>query len=366
MSTESIHNHPDTYSEPEFSIIQWMNQYIHKVKIALQYWKLILICMIIGSVLGLAYALLKSKTYTAKLSFIVEDAKTSGGSMASALAGELGFDLGNLSGGNGILSGDNVLELLKSSRFMKSTLLSDYADSSANGITLADQYATVYQLSNKWKNSDAIGKEIHFNILKDKPSRLEDSLLQIIILRISEKELNISKPDKKLNIFEIETTMRDEKLAQLFCERLLKKTTDFYIETKTNRSKKNVDRLQKRADSIGLLLNRQTYASSSENTKLIDLNPVYGTNSVPAEITARDKVVLSTIYAEVIKSLEVSKSALMQETPTVQIIDHPELPLKVNSSNKGMTMIEGALLAFVISLLWLVFFKKEALSKHDH
>jgi len=323
-----------------------------------KYWKLILLFVAAGSILGIAYSFIKSKTYTAKLTFVVEDAKSSGS--LSSLAGQLGLDIGGLSGGGtGLIAGDNVLELLKSPNFIKKTLLTLYSDSTDNGITLADQYANTYHLKDAWKNNKYVNKDINFYATKNKISRIEDSLLQIIINKITEKELSITKPDKKLTIFEMDVTMRDEKLTQLFCERLLTITTDFYVDTKVSRLKRNVERLQKRADSITHLLNRQTYASTSENEKLIDLNPAYSTTGVTAEITARDKMVLSTIYAEVEKNLEINKNALIQETPTVQIIDHPELPLQVNKVKKSMGILEGAFAGFAISFLWLIIFKKD-------
>jgi len=74
----------------------------------------LIICMLLGAGIGLGYALYKPVTYQAQISFFVEDSKSSGGSLMSMLAGQVGLDLGALSGGNGVLGGDNVLELAKS------------------------------------------------------------------------------------------------------------------------------------------------------------------------------------------------------------------------------------------------------------
>lgn len=78
----------------------------------------------------------------------MEESKTSGGSIASALAGQFGFDLGSLSGGNGVLAGDNVLELLKSRTLLKKALLTPAQNPQSS---LADLYADVYGLRGKWK-----------------------------------------------------------------------------------------------------------------------------------------------------------------------------------------------------------------------
>lgn len=359
MSTETPKSNLSSKAEADFSFKEMLFTSVKDFLQMLTQWKLMLIFVVAGGLSGLIFSFIKSKTYTARLSFVVEDAKSGSGSLASAVAGQFGFDISSLAGNSGIIGGDNVLELLKSTRFIKETLLSFYNDSGASGQTLADQYADVYKLKNKWANDRAVNKRVSFWILRNRPSRTEDSLLQVMIERIAEKQLSVNKPDKKLDIFEIEATMKDEKLAKLFCERMLKNVTDFYIDTKTSRQKRNVERLQRRVDSIDMLLNRQTYISSEDYSKLIDANPVYTSPNVNAEISQRNKVVLSTIYTELVKNLEIGKTALIQETPTVQIIDSPELPLKVNRVKWYAGLISGCAGGFIIGIVFLSFFKKE-------
>ncbi len=366
MPNQEEYESYDVENEPIFSFRKIVTDFFSTLLQILQLKNWLLSGIIAGAILGIGYFFIYKKTYTAKLTFVVEDAKTTGGSLASAFAGQLGFDITGLSGASGIIGGDNVLELLRSSHFVKQTLLTPYCDSCDTTTTLADQYASIYHLKEKWKKNEDIGKVINFYPLKNKQLRLEDSLLQVLIRRITDNELTISKPDKKLNIFEIEATTRDEKFTQLFCERLLKITTDFYVDTKTNRLKRNVERLQKRADSIGMLLNKQTYVSSAETGKLIDLNPAYTTSSVTAEISARDKLVLSAIYTEIVKNLEVSKTALIQETPTIQIVDYPELPLKVNKLKWYWATIIGGLLGLTVTIIGLFSMKDLKKNKPMH
>jgi len=139
----------------------------------------------------------------------------------------------------------------------------------------------------------------------------------------------------------LQVTSKDEKFSQLFCTRLITTTTDFYINTKTTRLRKNIERLQNRADSLGALLNKKTYSAAEATTHMIDVNPAFATPSVSAEISSREKYMQATIYAEIIKNLELSKTALVQETPTVQIVDSPELPLKKNKTSKLLALIIG-------------------------
>jgi branched-subunit amino acid aminotransferase/4-amino-4-deoxychorismate lyase len=142
----------------------------------------------------------------------------------------------------------------------------------------------------------------------------------------------------------LEATTRDEYLSQQICERLLKVTTDFYIDTKTKRLKANIDRLQKRADSLGIMLDRKTYATAEANQLLLDANPAYASPQVDAEISTRNKYLQATVFAEIVKNLEISKTALIQETPTIQVIDRPEMPLKKNEWKWWEGMLVGGII----------------------
>lgn len=283
---------------------------------------------IVGLAMGIFLAWYWPVTYTSRVTFVVDDTKAGGGSMLSSLAGQFGFDVGNLSTG-GVLAGDNVMQLLRSHTLIKQTLLTPYSDKNIN-YTLADKYAEANKLKKSWKKYTKEGILINFPADRKKYSRLQDSLLQDMVIRISEGNFSIGKPDKKLTFFEASATMRDEKLSQLFCTRLINTSTDYYVQTKTKKLRTNVDRLQRRADSLNRILNRKTYSASAANQILLDANPAYPTTNVNAELQGRDKMVLSTIYSEVVKNLEASKTMLMQETPTIQIVDVSEYPLKKN------------------------------------
>ncbi|MCX6336462.1 MAG: hypothetical protein NT153_04125, partial [Bacteroidetes bacterium] len=159
----------------------------------------LIVCMLFGAGIGLGYALYKPVTYQAQISFFVEDSKSSGGSLMSMLAGQVGLDLGALSGGNGVLGGDNVLELAKSKILLQKALQTNYPNTNNEAnYSLADEYAETQGLKLKWKNSSKVGYAVSFASNKTQFTRLEDSLFQIVLKRIVEKDLSVSKPDKKL------------------------------------------------------------------------------------------------------------------------------------------------------------------------
>jgi hypothetical protein len=341
-------NYP--YEQP-FSFASWLNGWIVKIKKVISAnFKLVLIVVLIGAALGLAYSIFKPVRYNAEITFSVEDSKSIGGGLLSSLGGSIGMDIGSLAGsGNGVLSGDNVLSLLKSKSMMAECLKSPYPVSNnivfkdsnkqatVTNYTIADRYADVYGLREKWAGNEKIGRAIYFG-QPDQNVRLQDSLLKLMIKRIEEKELSF---------FNIAINTKDELMSLLITQRIIKIATDFYVNAKVGRLKNNIERLEKRTDSISNLLNQQTYSATEDARLLLNVNPADINAPVYSEISQRDKMVLTTIYAELMKNLEVSKAALIQETPTVQIVDQTGFPLERIETK----WYEGILLGAILSLL---------------
>ncbi len=295
-------------------------------------WFKILIFGIMGGIIGFTYAYFQPINYVAKLSFNVEEGKSSGGGGLASLAGLAGIDIGGMSG-NSLIAGDNILMFLKSTSLIRTTLLTSF-DSTKN-YSLADKYADVYELRGKWQKNKKIGLAVYFpTTQKIKFTRLQDSLIQVLTRKILTKELIIERPEKKATIITVETTMQDELLSKLFCERLVGEATNRYITSKTTRQKTNVDRLERRADSIGKLLNYKTFSTALENEKILDVNPAYRSTTVNAEVIGRDKLMLGTIYGEIVKNLELGKVQLTQETPSIQILDGVQEPLNLIKISK--------------------------------
>lgn len=323
----------------------------------LKKWLIICVFGIIGGLIGIYFAYKQPATYTSKLTFVVEDGKVNMGGLAS-LAGQFGFDVGTSS--SSLLAGDNVLMFLKSKSLIKEALLTYY--DTIGKYSLADRYAEVYELREKWAKNKIIAKNIYFSPeAKIGYSRLQDSLLQIIVTKILANELTVIRPEKKASFIFVQLKTRDEMISKLLCERLVDKATDRYVQSKTKRQKTNVDRLQQRADSIAKILNTKTFANAQLQEKILDVNPGSKTTTVNAEVSTRDKLMLGAIYGEVVKNLEISKVALSQETPTIQIVDSVELPLLKVKTSKTLF---GAIGGFCFLLIPVFFYGIKFLNKN--
>lgn len=313
---------------------------------------IIVIFGLVGAGLGLAAALLTKEKYIGELTFVLEDSQSGGLAAYSGLASQFGFDLGGGTS-SGLFEGDNIMEFLRSRFIIEKTLLTTMQAGSKK-MTLADWYIQSTGMREKLDKDPRL-KLVTYPAGQDRKNftLLQDSLLNMIQKRLVLKELEITKPDKKLSFIKVQTTTENELFSKLFTERLVSEAADFYVLTKTKRSKVNVDKLQVIADSLQDLLNRKTYALAAVQD--VNLNPVRQMSSVKGELVARDKVVLQTMYGEVIKNLELSKMSMAQETPVVQVVDSPILPLERKRFGKLKGLIVGGFLGGFLIVFILVF-----------
>ena len=316
--------------------------------------KLLGLLIVLGGVLGFVYYFITSPKYQATATFIVEE-KSSGSGLAG-MAGQLGFDISSLTGGNaGLFDGDNILEIIKSRNIIESVLLSkvEIADS-ANNKTLADLYYETSGLKNKLEGKSNELANLNFSSIKNGVGHtiLQDSVLFIMIEKINKDNLNVQRTNKKGSIISISTNSTNPQFSKLFSERLLNETSEMYIKIKVGNLSSNINRLQNKADSLQSLLNRTSYQSAALNT--FDANEAYKSSAVPEEMSQRDKLVLNTLYAEVVKNVEILRISLINQKPIIQVLDLPKFPL-VNQQ-KSFLIIEliGLLAGLGIGLLYLL------------
>ncbi len=63
-------------------------------------------------------------------------------------------------------------------------------------------------------------------------------------------KLTIVQKDKKVSIISLTVKTENKLFTKIFCELLMKETSNFYIETKSKKSRLNLETLQRQADSI--------------------------------------------------------------------------------------------------------------------
>ena len=337
-----------------------LKELIQKIKEWVAYlktkWKIILLAGVLGAAIGVVYALFQKPTYKAVLTFALEEDKGSGGGLGGAmgLASSFGIDLG--SSGGGAFAGSNLMELMKSRLLVEKTLLNPVIVNEKT-MSLAEYYIQINDLREKWSDKPAL-KNIQFLPNSDRSNFTlqQDSILQTIFKSLTGlKSLIISQKDKKISITSIEVVSESEKFAKVFCENLAKETSEFYIETKSKKSRLNVEILQKQTDSIREALNSAITGVASESDNVYNLNPAFNVKSSPGKRRQVDVQANTAILTQLVAQLELSKVTLRKETPLIQVIDRPILPLEKDKVSKLKSLILGGFLAGFLTVLYLVF-----------
>jgi uncharacterized protein involved in exopolysaccharide biosynthesis len=307
-------------------------------------WKLIIGIAALGGIIGFVYASFQKPTYLATTTFVLEEDKGGGGG-AMSLASSFGFDLGG-GGGGGLFTSSNIIELMKSRLVVEKTLLNP-VQVAGKEISLADFYIQINKLK--------IKVSFPVNADRAKFSLEQDSILFGISSGLINNNLTIVQKDKKVSIISLTVKTENELFSKFFCEQLLKETSDFYIETKSKKSKLNVDILQHQTDSIRAELNSAITGVATASDNVYNLNPAFNVKRTPSTRRQVDVQANTAILTQLVAQLELSKVSLRKETPLVQLIDRPILPLEREKVGRLKSLTIGGFLAGFLTVLYLMF-----------
>ena len=300
---------------------------------------------LLAGLLTLLFSFYKKPYYTAESTFVLESGGSSGLGQYSSLAALAGFSVDN---GGGVFSGDNIAELYDSRMMLEKTLLSK-ATSDSSKMPLIDRYIAGI---NYWRKFKGIGS-FNFNQPKKNFNKAQDSILFEIAKEIKSKYLNIGKLDKK-NVISISVKSKDELFAKDFNEKLVENVNQMYILIKSKKAQQNVAILQHQLDSTKKALNFDVVGAAAAIDATPNSNPFQQTLKAPSQRKSIDIQAGTAVYAELVKNLELARISLLKETPLIQIIDQPELPLEKEKISKviyGLAGFFGGAMAAVLFLL---------------
>ncbi|WP_134090012.1 lipopolysaccharide biosynthesis protein [Olivibacter sp. XZL3] len=316
-------------------LLEWWHYFISKAKI-------ITVAAILGGIFGFGYSILKGTTYTASLSFVLEEQRggSSNGSMSS-LASLIGVSLGGMEGA-GLFSSDNIMDFIKSRRMVEKTLLSKI-DRESGGELLVDRYIKINELDKDWNRNPRL---INFHFEPGGAENvIQDSILSKVFKAIVENDLVIDKPNKGSSIMQLDVTSSDEQFAKVFTEVLIDNVTEFYITTRTKKSLENLLILTKQVDSIRRELNNAIGGVAHASDANPNPNAAFKALRVPSQTREVDVQANGAILNELVKQKELARLNLRNDKPLIQILDKPKYPLEKNMPNKVLLTLLGAVLA---------------------
>jgi hypothetical protein len=335
-----------------------VKELVSKIKSSIRYVKskrkILIWFTISGFIIGLLYSFIASPVYKATSTFVLEESGHSGGlglSQYSSLASLAGIDLGSGSE-KGLFQGDNILELYKSRLMIEKTLLTtvtidDKKQMLINRYTESSRSWLPWGKKDDLTNMDFTGNPKLF-------SRKKDSILRDLVKYFNKNILTVTKPDKKLSIINVEIKFKDELFAQLFNQTLVQNVNNFYVQTQTRKTSQSVQVLQRQADSVRSILNNSLGKVAQSTDANPNPNPTLKSLTLPSQKKQIDVQANAAIYSEIIKNLEVTKISLRQETPLIQLIDEPIIPLEVDKIGKLLGAFVGIVAGFFLGIIYII------------
>jgi uncharacterized protein involved in exopolysaccharide biosynthesis len=345
--------HQQAQPDEEISLKELIAKFSELYHYVLSQWKTIALAGTIGALLGLGYSFIKKPVYKAEFSFVLEDEKSGGLGGALSLASQFGIDIGG-AGGGGAFAGDNLIELMKSRTMVQQALLSPVIINGKKE-SLLNYFINFNHLRDDWANKPQLSRityPIHANPAKF--NRQQDSIVTDLHKDLIEDFLSVAKFDKKLSVINVEVKATNELFAKAFAEALVAQVSRFYVDTKTQKSAKNVAILQHQADSVRQRLNAAIGGVALANDANPNLNPTMQVLRVPSQQRQVDVQANTAILTELVKNLELAKLALRRETPLIQVLDKPVLPLEVDKVGKLKGLVLGGFLAGILMVVGLI------------
>lgn len=331
-----MNNKKSSFFQEEVSVAQLLGLLTATVAWLQRSWWVWMIAAVCGMALGWLAAQWKPAVYQAKMVLAAEEEKSSG---YEGLAAQFGFDLGN--SGSTLFQGDGLLRLFTSQKLIDSALL---RTKTKEDIVLADALFQHTKHAHK-----SVFEGFSFEEANAHKS-VYDSALQLLRKEVIGKALTVDKPDKKVAILEISTRHRDQYLAALLVESVVKEVADFYVITSTLKSRQNLQILQAEYDSVQRILNQQLYRSANESD--LAINPTRKSLLVASNKSMIEVEITAKVLGELTKNLKLAEINLRKQTPLIQVIDPVSFPLEKIGWKLWKFLMAGAAVGMVFAA-WL-------------
>ncbi|HMH22019.1 MAG TPA: hypothetical protein VK563_09590 [Puia sp.] len=311
-------------------------------------WKPVFLVGLILGLAGATYSYFKKPDYVAQMTFALDEGAASAAQSPRNGLSEFteALGIGQTYDAGGVFSTPtNIVELMTSRLLIEKALRGKVAIDD-HVITFADFFLDSLEYRRKWLEDKRYAGLSYPIVNGDrKDSLFQNGLFRSMYEILLAKNIRIDKMGKGTTIFEATCTSHHELFSKLFLEALMNEVVRYYVDVKTERAKLNLEFIQKRTDSIQQAYNKSLYGKASYNDEHI--NPILQIAQVAKDKQQTDIQILKSTYIDLNRSLESAKTTLIRETPLIQYVDTPILPLKMLRSN----MIKFFLIGFFAGFL---------------
>ena len=277
---------------------------------------LIISIAIIFSLLGFGFSKLQEEEYEVVSSFIV-DIQSEGTHLSSisGVASQFGIDLGENTSSS--LSQKDVIQLLKSRLIIERTL--NKKDTIGGKIDLLlNHYIRINSLE--------------CNEVSDSSSKYyNDSITNVVWLRIIDRDMEVLLQNDEANIINLSFESLNAEFAKIFTEIVIDEMSEMYIDDRTEKSRNTLNDLENRSAAIKSelrLAEDKLTKKQDENNKPKSRYNFDRSGILEEGRLLREVKILNATYLESRKNIELATMNLLTETPLIQIVDNPVLPLE--------------------------------------
>lgn len=345
--------------EDQFSFKDIVLKLVSFKNLIVRNWKVLVATVLIGTGGGFAFERFTKKpaTYVAKIVFNMENGGGGSGGGISDLASAFGFSSGS-SASAGLFVGDNFIELLKTKNLYNRAVLSKVK---VNG---REEIFGNYYLRTSGILKDELEDDVEMQTYQFRHDRYEDatpnerSKVRLVQNYLMPYTL-IANDSKKATFLSLAVTSRNDTLSYIWANLYLRVVTDFYKETKTQKSRELLVLVEHRVDS----LKRALYSTQNAAARFQDQNQqiIVQEGLVQQQRLQTNSGQIQAMYFESVKNLDNIKFSMAKETPLFTRIDDPELPISPEPDPTKKVIIIGALIGLFLGILYVAF--KETLSE---
>ncbi len=312
----------------------------------LKYWWLLAICVVLGAGGGWIYDQVNEVPDSYEASFVFNLETGSGGSELSSFASALGMS-GATSNGN-IFSGANFTELFRSKKIGNRVMMTPITIGNKTDL-LVNFYKNRSGALRRTKNPEFLEKEFTF---PNKPLKEYNSTQMSYLNMFREyasADLEIGNLDRKSSFMELTVTTDSDTLSKMMAETWLKKMTEFYTETRSQKTLELLKLHKHRRDSVlSVLSGAERKLAAQQDFSQYMIMP---SGRVNEQRMTQNTTYLQTLYMDALRNIDALQTSLIRESPLVTIIDEPTFPLSSDPYPKGKAIKIGIALGLVLSLV---------------
>ncbi|TDB64480.1 hypothetical protein [Arundinibacter roseus] len=312
-------------------------------------WKLILLFCVIGYGIGFALDLYLKKRdqYQATVLFNLGSGGGSTGGIGD-VAGLLG--LGSTPDAN-IFTGENFFYFVKSRPVVERALMKE-VEVGSKKMLLANFYIDSSAiLENEWKENEKL-QNFHFTKNDPKEFNMQERLALNDVLERIRVGTDVYQPDRKSSFIMIQVTIENPLLSETWANILLETVEEVYTENQTSKTRRTLNLLQNRADSLSRILG----GTENRLARQIDYstNIVDPVGKVQVNRLQRSSEFVQQLYMEAMRNVEAMKVSLVREAPLFTIIEPVKNPVD-RKSDEGKRAQIGLLLGLLLALVFIYF-----------